>query len=86
MAAAAPHSARLAAVDPEGDNALVAAFREDAKGYDALALLLPRLAALEAARDALARLDTAWQALPADDGTPLILQLARLAAEPSETP
>jgi hypothetical protein len=85
LADAAPHSARLAAVDPEAGDPLVKAYKADAKGYEALSLLVPRLTALDGARDALARLGSRWTALPADDGRAPVLRLAALAAEPSET-
>jgi hypothetical protein len=79
LTAARPHAAKVAAVDPDAGDPLVAAFRADPAGYDALEALTGRLAALEAARDALARLQRPWEALPADDGTPDILRLARMA-------
>jgi hypothetical protein len=80
LAAARPSSATIAALGADADN--LRAHRADPKGFDALERLSPRLGALEAARDALARLGVPWTALPPDDGTPAVLRLARLAAEP----
>jgi hypothetical protein len=78
LAAARPHSAKIGALAVGSDN--LRGHRADPEAFDKLEALVPRLAALEAAGAALARLGRPWEALPADDGAPAVLRLARLAA------
>jgi hypothetical protein len=78
LASAGIHSERIGALEAGSDN--LRAHRADPAGFDALEALTPRLAALELARQAMARLQRPWEALPADDGAPPVIRLARMAA------
>lgn len=82
LAAARPHSAKIAALEVVV-GADLAAYRADPEGYAALEALTGRLAAIEAAGGALARLGRAWAGLAGADGSPAVLRLARLAAAAS---
>jgi hypothetical protein len=81
IAGARPHSAKIATVDPDAANPLVAAIRLDPKGYDLLDGSVPRFRALEAAEAALSRLGGHWAGL---DTAPAVaepvLRLAIMAA------
>ena len=79
LTTAAPHAAVIAALGPGADN--LRAHRADAKGFDALERLVPRLEAIETAGAALAALGTPWPGLPAPDGRPPVLYLAALTLE-----
>lgn len=78
LTAARPHAGRIAALEPGAGN--LAAYRAHPAGFDALEALTPRLAAIEAAGAALARLGRPWEGRPAADPDPAVLRLARLAA------
>jgi hypothetical protein len=78
---AAPHAAKIAALSPGADN--LRAHRADGPGFDALERLVPRLAALEAAAEAMARLGSAWPALAGQKASvPAVIRLAIMAATP----
>jgi hypothetical protein len=75
---AKPSSAQIAALPPGATD--LSAHRTDAQAYDRLEALTGRLAAIESAAAALSRLGRPWDGLPADDGSPAVLRLARLAS------